>query len=61
MILSEPTQPNVQNVIPLLCLYVSMFMKFKYEYRNAGNFRGRKFSRLTPIKTFRELNFEDCL
>ena len=30
MILSEPTQPNVQNVIPLLCLYVSMFMKFNY-------------------------------
>ena len=38
MILSEPTQPNVQNVIPLLCLYVSMFMKFNYKYRNAGNF-----------------------
>ena len=61
MILSEPTQPSVQNVIPLLCLFVSMFMKFNYEYCNAGNFRGRKFLRLTSIKTFRELNFKDCL
>ena len=30
-------------------------------YRIAGKFRGRKFSRLTSLKTFCELNFEDQL
>ena len=29
------------------------------EYRIAGNFRGRKISRLSVIKTFRELYFEE--
>ena len=28
-------------------------------YRIAGKFRGRKFSRLTSLKTFCKLNFED--
>ena len=31
------------------------------KYRIAGKFRGQKFSRLTSLKTFLELNFEDRL
>ena len=30
-------------------------------YRIMGNYRGRKFSRLTSIKALRRLNFKDCL
>ena len=30
-------------------------------YRIVGNFRGRKFSRLSLHDTFRKLNFEDLL
>ena len=38
-----------------------LFSCFDTDYRIAGNFRGRKFLRLTSIKTFRELNFEDFI
>ena len=38
-----------------------IFMYTYFMYYIAGNFRGRKFSRLSLHDMFRELNFEDLL
>ena len=43
------------------CGMVSYCIIHSIAYRIAGKFRGRNFSRLTSLKTFCELNFEDRL
>ena len=45
---------NSLNIFPAKLSYYMV-------YRIVGKFRGQKFSRLTSLKTFRELNFEDRL
>ena len=44
-------------IYTFICMYVHMHIH-TYIYRIAGNFRGRKISRIVYNKLFREINFE---
>ena len=55
---------NCEVVLQYSLTYAFIHMYYQLpvvSYRIAGKFRGQKFSRLTSLKTFRELNLEDQL
>ena len=68
---NQPSKTKIAQYKPLLSLQSQLYTRTRQVASLikvgvmyvciVGNFRGRKFSRLTSIKTFHELNFEDCL